>query len=155
MNRCTQEFCPLKKFAYSCKKKLDGAKLLEWAFLAFTCIRDQNIQFIQKFQLFYPAFPRLFALLVVHCCLYPSWYLYILYLCKVWSKVKRYKDLYLKILIYKVSCSREMTSDQLFVILVEIFVVPLNKWENNLCSVWFCHFTLWTWLLKFAHFCPL
>ena len=45
-----------------------------------------------------------------------------------------------------------LTSDQLFVILVEIFVVPLNKWENALCSVWFCHFTPWTWLLKFAHF---
>ena len=51
--------------------------------------------------------------------------------------------------------NREVTSDQLFVILVEIFVVPLNKWENALCSVWLCHFTPWTWLLKFAHFCPL
>ena len=36
---------------------------------------------------------------------------------------------------------RGVTSDQLFVILVEIFVVPLSKWENALCSVWFCHFT--------------
>ena len=48
-----------------------------------------------------------------------------------------------------------VTSDQLFVILVEIFVVPLNKWENALCSVWFCHFTPWTWLLKFAHYSAL
>ena len=48
-----------------------------------------------------------------------------------------------------------VTSDHLFVILVEIFVMPLNKWKNVLCSVWFCHFTPWTWLLKFAHFCPL
>ena len=51
--------------------------------------------------------------------------------------------------------NRGVTSDQLFVILVEIFVVPLNKWKNALCSVWFCHFTPWTWLLKFTHFCPL
>ena len=51
--------------------------------------------------------------------------------------------------------AREVTSDKLFIILVEIFVVPLNKWENALCSVSFCHFTPWTWLLQFAHFCPL
>ena len=54
-----------------------------------------------------------------------------------------------------VTGGRGVTSNQLFVKLVEIFVVPLNTWENALYSVWFCHFTPWTWLLKCPHSRPL